>query len=63
MIMTSEEARTLGRIEGKLDMLIDRLDVLDDKHYALQKRVWWSGGAAAVIGVVAGKLGLPWPTA
>lgn len=59
--MTPEDARTLGRMEGKLDMLIERFDTLDERHHALSKRVWWQTGAAAVVGVLAAKLGIPWP--
>jgi hypothetical protein len=50
---------TLGRIEGKVDLIIDKLSGHDKRIAAVEKKVWYAGGVAAVLSVIAAKLGLP----
>ena len=38
-------ARSLGRMEGKLDMLIDRFDKVDERVGAIEKKQWYHSGA------------------
>lgn len=61
----NEIHRSLGRVEGKLDSLIDSFDIDNEernkKHDTLEKRVskieakqHWYAGAASAIGAIAG---------
>lgn len=45
----NETARTLGRIEGKVDMLIDLHKANDVRLSAVEKKVWYGSGVAAVL--------------
>lgn len=60
MMLDPEAARTIGRLEGKLDalttviteikaMMSDKHDDLDQRLRAVEKRQWWLAGAAAVL--------------
>lgn len=49
----------LGRIEGKVDMILDHIKDHGKRISAVETKVWWAGGAMAVLGAVASKLGLP----
>lgn len=59
--MTDTQSR-LGKIEGKLDTLLEFYAEDRKRLAAVEKRVWWTSGAAAVIGIIIGpmlkKLGL-----
>lgn len=57
----AEIQRSLGRIEGKLDSALSRMDAKDtqdmerDKRIAsVERRQWWLSGVAAVIGGLLG---------
>lgn len=58
--MDPEDARTIGRMEGKLDALqaalteikalvTDSHSDLDERLRVVEKRQWWLAGAAAVL--------------
>lgn len=61
----TETHRLLGEIKGTLDALVRRIDARDGRDGALEDRVrkvehrqhWWSGGGA-VLGAIAGALGM-----
>jgi hypothetical protein len=53
-------ARSLGRVEGKVDLLIALHTDTSKRLASVEKRVWWATGAAAVVGAFFTKLGLPY---
>ena len=54
--MTDEMQRSLGRLESKVDLLIDRTDKYDERLGAVEKKVWWASGVAAAIGFISSHL-------
>lgn len=55
--------RDLGRVEGKLDMVLDRLKAIDERHAALEPRVGklegkllYFSGAAVSLAFLLGKV-------
>ena len=54
----NEIARSLGRLEGKVDFLIDLHKGTSKRLGAVEKRSWWIGGAMAVVVVLFNKTGL-----
>jgi|EndMetStandDraft_7_1072992.scaffolds.fasta_scaffold1588735_1 hypothetical protein len=48
--------RSLGAIEGKLDMLIDLHKESDKRLGAVEKKVWYASGIAFILAMIAGKL-------
>jgi len=50
--MNEELQRSMGRVESKVDLLIERTDAYDKRISAVEKKVWWSSGAAAVIAFI-----------
>lgn len=59
--MSDEISRSLGRVEGKLDSLIetmkgrdDRADDLDRRVGKVENRLHWYSGAAAALGSLFG---------
>ena len=65
--MDPEAARTIGRLEGKLDalttiiseikeMVADKHSDIDHRIRALEHRQWWFTGAAAIIAWLASHL-------
>lgn len=57
----AELARSLGRVEGKVDTILDLLTEDRARIHAVEKKVWYSAGVSAVLAAVAVKLGLPLP--
>ncbi len=51
--MSDELQRAMGRVEAKVDLLIERTGTYDKRISAVEKRVWWSSGAAAVVAYIA----------
>jgi hypothetical protein len=52
-------ARSLGRLEGKVDTLLDLATEDRARLSAVEKRVWWTGGVWAVLAIVGAKFGIP----
>jgi hypothetical protein len=44
--------RSLGRMEGKVDMLIERFDKLDDRAMHIERKQWYHTGGLAVAGAI-----------
>lgn len=54
--MTDELQRAMGRVEAKVDILLER-SIHDEKRItAIEKKVWWASGASAVLAFIATKL-------
>lgn len=51
--MSDELQRAMGRVEAKVDILLDRTGAYDKRISAVEKKVWWSSGASAVIAFLA----------
>lgn len=56
MVEDQELQRAVGRIEGKLDMLIEQTKGSNKRLSAVEKKVWWASGAGAVIGWIGSKV-------
>lgn len=46
---SDEHLLMLGRMDGKLDLLINRSDDQEKRLNGVEKRVWYASGAAAFI--------------
>jgi hypothetical protein len=55
--MEQDVIRSLARVETKVDMIIDRFDKLEDRTAAVEKKVWYGSGIAAVLAFFATKFG------
>jgi hypothetical protein len=55
----NEIARTLGRVEGKVDMLIDLAKVDRKRLHAVERKQWMHTGGLAALVFVLNKMGLP----
>jgi len=51
--MSDELQRSMGRVEAKVDLLIERTGGFDKRISAVEKRVWYASGASAVVAFVA----------
>lgn len=57
---TGHIQRSLGRVEGKIDLILDELKAVNDRHTALDSRVakverkqyWAAGVGAAVVAAI-----------
>lgn len=45
----------LGRLDGKVDILLSQVRGYDTRLRAVEKRQWWATGAAAVAGAALSK--------
>jgi hypothetical protein len=54
--MSDELQRAMGRVEAKVDLLIERTSKYDDRLSKVEKRVWWASGASAVLAYIATNL-------
>ena len=54
--MTDDLQRAMGRVEAKVDILLDRARSDDKRITAIEKKVWWASGASAVVAFIATKL-------
>lgn len=54
MAELSEVQRSLGRIEGKLDAALARMEHHEERITSTERRVWTFSGIAAVIGAALG---------
>jgi hypothetical protein len=57
--MSANLERSIGRIEGKLDMLIELHTKNDKRLAAVEKKLWWFSGVWALGALIASKLNLP----
>lgn len=51
--MSDELQRSLGRVEAKVDTLLERTAGFDTRITAVEKKVWYASGASAVIAFIA----------
>jgi hypothetical protein len=51
--MSDEMQRAMGRVEAKIDLLLGRSDAHDQRISAVEKKVWWASGAAAIVTFIA----------
>lgn len=54
--MTDELQRAMGRVESKVDILLERTGVYERRLTSVEKRVWWGSGVAAVVAFIASNL-------
>jgi hypothetical protein len=57
MTEADDISRALGKLEGKMDMVIDILNKDGGRIAAIEKRVWWQTGVFAIIAAVGTRLG------
>jgi hypothetical protein len=50
----TEIQRALGRVEGKLDTALTRMDKQEERIGNVEKRQWWVAGVFAAIGAALG---------
>lgn len=55
----SEVVHALGRLEGKMDLLIDMHKGVDTRLSKVEKKVWYAAGAVGLLGYLSSHLGLP----
>jgi hypothetical protein len=51
--MSDELQRSLGRVEAKVDTLLERTAGFDTRITAVEKKVWHASGASAVVAFIA----------
>lgn len=51
--MSDEIQRSLGRVEAKVDLLLERTNGFDTRLSKVEKKVWYASGASAVIAYIA----------
>lgn len=49
-------ARSIGRVEGKIDLILDRTHGLDARLSAVEKKVWYGSGIAAALAFIVTRL-------
>lgn len=49
----------LGRVEGKVDLILNKLASHDNRISSVETKVYWASGVGAVLSVIAAKLGWP----
>lgn len=50
--MSDEMQRSMGRVEAKLDLLLERSGSHDKRIGSLEKKVWWSSGVGAAVAFI-----------
>jgi hypothetical protein len=45
----NELYKTVGNIDGKVDILLERTRQFDTRLSAVEKKVWWASGATAAV--------------
>lgn len=50
--MDKNDSQQLGRIEAKVDILLNRSENQENRLRAVERKQWWATGAAAVCGAV-----------
>ena len=51
--MSDELQRSMGRVEAKVDLLLERSGTYDKRLSAVEKKVWYASGASAVVAFIA----------
>jgi len=51
--MSDELQRAMGRVEAKVDLLLEREGANNKRISAVEKKVWWASGASAVLAYIA----------
>lgn len=54
--MSDEMQRAMGRVEAKIDLLLDRTETHDQRIAAVEKKVWYGSGIAAALTFIATKI-------
>lgn len=57
--MSDDLQRSLGRVESKVDILLERTGAYEKRIGAIEKKVWWSSGAAAIVAFIATRIHTP----
>jgi hypothetical protein len=45
----TELAQSLGRVEAKVDLLLDHATKADRRIASMERKMWWGSGAMAVL--------------
>ncbi len=48
-----EMQRSMGRVESKVDMLLERSSGYEKRLHAVEKKVWYASGLSAVLAYIA----------
>jgi hypothetical protein len=51
--MSDELQRAMGRVESKVDILLERTAAYEKRIGAVEKKVWYASGASAVLAFIA----------
>jgi len=51
--MGDDMERSMGRVEAKVDLLLERTGVFEKRISAVEKKVWYASGASAVLAFIA----------
>lgn len=54
--MTPDLHRSVGRLESKVDILLERTKGFDTRLSAVEKKVWYGSGIAAVLAFISSRL-------
>lgn len=52
MQVTDEMQRSMGRVESKVDILLERSDHFEKRLAAVERRVWYASGASAILAYI-----------
>ena len=51
--MSDDLQRAMGRVESKVDILLDRTEGYEKRIHAVEKKVWYASGVSAVLAFIA----------
>lgn len=51
--MSDDIQRSMGRVEAKVDLLLERTGGFEKRISSVEKKVWYASGASAVIAFIA----------
>lgn len=51
--MSDELQRAMGRVESKVDILLERTAAYEKRIHSVEKRVWYASGVSAVLAFIA----------
>lgn len=52
-LMGDDIQRSMGRVEAKVDLLLERTEGYEKRLSSVEKKVWYGSGVAAVLAYVA----------